>query len=335
MFPQNPTTENLSADDIAAIRALYAWSGQTKLQGGTESSPAICACGGTLVIVWRGAGNDQNIWFATSIDGSNWTVQQTILGGASADGPGLAWDGNQLWAVWRGIDGDQGLYYATTRDFKSWAINNVVQNIPNIGSSHGPRIAAAGGPPIMVWKGIVGDAAIYFSTFNAGSGQWNPQNAIGGVGTAASPAICPDLTGIARMVWRGIEGDEKLYTSVLDGLFWQPQQTLSWVITGNAATGTIGTGTAGSLAGPSTVTTGGKIIAAWRGIDNDQKLYFTQLALDALNPAPAAPVAEWSSQTVVPNVGSSHGPSIASFGGKLHLVWKGIEGDSGIYTATL
>src|SRR5262249_41254200 len=75
MFPFNGNNEHLSPDDRNAIRALYGWSAQRKLQGGTEDTPAICACGNVLAMAWRGVREDHNIWFSTSTDGQNWTPQ--------------------------------------------------------------------------------------------------------------------------------------------------------------------------------------------------------------------------------------------------------------------
>lgn len=349
MYPIGGSVVKLSSDDIAGLRALYGWSAQSLLEGGTECPPALCACGGRLALAWRGAGGDDGIWFATSTDGFNWSPQQQIPGTGTTDGPSLAWDGAKLWMAWRGLDGDDGLYFTTTTDFFSGAALGLnwtgVQNIPNVGSSNGPRIAVAAGLPILVWKGLPelagapampsmpGDTAVYFSTYFAG--RWQPQLQIPGIGTTTSPAICPDLAGVARLVWRGTTGDNALYTSVLLGdpagvLYWQPQQLVNWIVLDDAFAGQR-IGSPESQGAPSIAfATGPKIVAAWRGGLRDDGLYYTQLALDKVG---GTTVAEWSAQSVVPNVGSSHGPAIAEFNGFLHLVWKGVPGDDSMWTA--
>jgi Matrixin len=338
MFSLGPPPETLSSDDIAGLRALYGWSNQSLLEGGTECHPALCACGDTLALAWRGAGGDTGIWFATSSDGVNWTSQRPVLSTGTTDGPSLAWDGvKKLWMAWRGTTGDDALYYATTTDFRNWTDfsgRNPIGLIPNTGSSHGPRIAiVAGGVPILVWKGA-GDTGIYWSTFNSSTGQWQPQQKIPGVGTTASPAICPDLTDVARILWRGTADDDALYTTVAFGtpLLWQPQQQVTWISPADAFAGEA-VGTPGSKDAPCmSLATGPKIVAAWRGVPDDHSLYFTQIALDNISDRP---LAEWSQQSVVPNVGSSHGPALADFKGNLRLVWKGLPGDDSMYIATL
>jgi len=348
MFSVGPTTETLSSDDIAGLRVLYGWSNQSILEGGTECHPALCACRNTLALAWRGAGGDTGIWFATSSDGVNWTSQRPVPSTGTTDGPSLAWDGVKLWMAWRGTTGDDSLYYATTTDFQNWTDfsgRNPIGLIPNTGSSHGPRIAIVVAPPendlgfrsvpMLVWKGA-GDTGIYWSTFNSSTGQWLPQLNIPGVGTTASPAICPDLTDVARILWRGTAGDDALYTTVAfgnpDNLLWQPQQLVAWISPANAFAGEA-VGTPGSEDAPCmSLATGPKIVAAWRGVPDDHSLYFTQIALDNIS---GRPLAEWSQQSVVPNVGSSHGPALADFNGNLRLVWKGLPGDDSMYIAAL
>jgi hypothetical protein len=320
--------ERLGPDDRDAIRALYGWSPQRKLQGGTEDTPAICACGNTLAMAWRGAGGDHNIWFATSTDGVNWTPQRKLPGAASVAGPALAWDGRALWMVWRGTGNDKGIYWANTTDFFG-RNGTAVRKIGGVGSSHGPRIAIVGGSPMAVWKGVNSDHGIYFSRFDR---DWAPQRKVGGVGTSASPAISPDVRGLARLLWRGIGNDHVLWTSRLTDPFWQPQQQVKWIIPGNGASGTVDTGTPGSASGPGLAFTAGKVIALWRGVPGDKGLYFTQFTNDSVG---GTVVGQWSSQAKIPGVGSSHGPSLTPFGGHLRAVWKGVESDRGIYTATL
>lgn len=330
MYPIAQGNLALAPDDRAAIRALYGWNPQSRLEGGSEQPPALCACGGTLARAWRGTRNDSDIWFSTSTDGIGWTPQRRIPGAATAGGPSLAWDGTRLWMAWRGVDGDDDLYWANTPNFfnGNWS---GVQHLGDRASSHGPRIAIAAGGPIMVWKGIPGDQGLYFARF--GGGSWGSQKPIGGVGSAAAPAICQDLDPNAvRMVWRGSNGDDSLWTSTLSGPTWQPQQQVSWVITGNGAGGTTGVGIPGSADGPALTLVAGKVMAAWRGVGGDSSLWFTQLANDVVG---GRTVQEWSSQATIPNTGSSRGPGLAQFNGLLHAAWKGVEGDNALWTATL
>jgi len=332
MWPIGSGQEALGPDDVAGIKALYGWAPQNKLQGGTEQSPALCACGGTLAMVWRGSGHDHNIWISTTTDGVSWTPQRAFRDVGTIGSPGLAWDGRKLWMVWRGTGDDQGLYFKNSGDFFV-RDNPGQQKIGGVGSSHGARIAIVSGVPTMAWKGVNDDHRIFVTRFVGG--KWQGQSVVPSVGTSAAPAICQDIDGGARLLWRGINDDHVLWsTSSAAGAvpLWQPQHQLTWTVTGNATSGTVSTGTAGSLGGPGLTLVGNIVQAAWRGAANDQGLWFTQLAKDAIG---GTTLNQWSSQANVPRVGSSDGPSIASFNGKLHMVWKGVQNDTGLYHSSL
>lgn len=325
MWALSNNVEALQRDDIDGIRSLYGWEPQRRLQGGTHAQPALCACGGTLVLVWRGSG-DNNLWISTSTDGRNWTPQRKFSDVGTQGSPGLAWINNELWMVWRGSP-DQGIFFKKSRDF--FVRDNPRQtNIGGVGSSHGPRIASVNRTPTLVWKGIDGDGGIYYSRFVGG--RWLPQAKIPGVGTANSPVAMSDAGGV-RVIWRGVGKDHVLWTTTGSADFtnWKPQSQVSWTVMGNGNAGSQ-TGTPGSDGAPALAAHGGVIYAAWRGIPGDQGLYFSRLQRD---PGDVSP--KWSAQSNIPNVGSSDGPSMAFFQGKLHLAWKGIEGDSGIYTTTI
>lgn len=120
--------------------------------------------------------------------------------------------------------------------------------------------------------------------------------------------------------------------------FWQPQQHVSWIVSGNGQRGTVGVGHAASDLGPSLAASlpepslvgapeRGRLLMAWRGVDGDQALYFTQgqLGPDGI------PEFEWSTQALIHGVGSSHRPAIALFQNRVHLAWKGTNDDHTIW----
>ncbi len=333
MNPFNANIEVLTPDDINGARALYGWEGQRPLpERATDRGPALCACGPILAMAWKGIGDDHRIFYATSLDGLSWSSQQVVEGVGTSDSPSLAWDGTRLWMAWKGVPGDSSLLFATTNDPTSWP-SNPGRVIIGVGSSDGPSIAMTPGP-ILVWKGIEGDSGIFFSTFNPASipPPWQPQQKIGGVGTSDRPALISDVTGQPLMVWKGIEGDSNLFASTQTGIFWQPQQPVSWIVPGNVAGGTIGVDFPGTAFGPGIATDGSRVFVVWRGEGDDQGIWFTQRAQDIVG---GQNVIEWSSQGNIPNVGTSHRPAAAFFGGRLHLAWKGIGDDHNIFMSRL
>jgi hypothetical protein len=228
------------------------------------------------------------------------TGQNPIPGAASDDGPSLAFDGSTLWMAWKGIPGDHGLYYSTWDLAHAWTIP---QRLSNGGSSNGPSIAIVNGVPVAVWKGVDGDDGIYYAAFNSVSGNWEGQRNVGGIGTSDRPYVTMDpLSQSPRMVWKGVNDDQNLYTSDLRGAwtpptsdgFWQPQQQVGWVIAGNTTAGTVATGRPGSGFGPCLVTAVGKIFMVWRGVNDDQDLWFTQGAPDSPSATGGPAIVEWS-----------------------------------------
>jgi hypothetical protein len=59
---------------------------------------------------------------------------------------------------------------------------------------------------------------------------------------------------------------------------------------------------------------------AWKGIEGDSGIYFSQFQ-----------AGEWNAQANVPGVGTSVHPALAVFNGELFMAWKGIPADDGIY----
>jgi len=342
MFPNQttPPNETLSPEDVAAIQVLYSWAPQFPIPGafGTEAGPALCGCGGTLVLAWRGIGDDHNIRYSVSSDGFNWSSPRFVPGAASNDSPSLAWDGTQVWMVFKGTEGDQGLHYATWNLVGNWG---TVQTIAGVGSQFGPSVAIVGSP-IMAWKGVEHDSGIYVATFTGG--KWTPQtqNPIPGIGTSDRPAISSDpVTGVPRLVWKGVEGDSALYTTTRRGTsigFWQPQEQVAWIIGGNGGLGTVVVGRPGSRFGPGLIAAGGRLAMVWRGEDDDEDLWFTQAAPDAGTAGQT--IAEWSTQAHVGGFASSRyasasRPAIASFAGKTFLAWRGAGSDHRIFITSV
>ncbi len=342
MFPNQsvPPIEALSPEDVAAIRVLYSWAPQFPIPGdfGTQAGPALCGCGGTLVLTWRGIGDDHNIRYSISTDGNNWSVPQLVPGAASNDSPSLAWDGTQVWMVFKGTEGDLGLHYARWNLVGPWG---TVQTIGGVGSQFGPTIAIVGSP-VMAWKGVPGDSGIYVATFTSGNWVQQTQNPIPGIGTSDRPAIAADpVTGIPRLVWKGVDGDFALYTTTQRGTsvgLWQPQEQVAWIIVGNGGLGTVEVGRPGSKFGPGLVTGRGRLLMVWRGAGDDEDLWFTQAAPD---PGTAGQtIAEWSTQAHVGGFASSRfasasRPAVASFSGRTYLAWRGAGDDHRIFISSV
>jgi hypothetical protein len=332
MNPFAGNVETLTPDDLNGASALYGWEPQRQILGrGSDRGPALCACGGVLAMAWKGIGDDQQIYFSTSTDGLNWTPQVPIPGIGTSDSPSLAWDGANLWMAWKGVPGDQSLFFATTSNPLAWPANPG-QLIPGVGSSFGPLIATLPRPS-LAWKGVEGDSGLFFSTFTAGGNPpWSAQQRIAGVGSSDRPALVADVNNLPLLVWTGVTGDYNLYASNLTGIFWQPQQKVSWIVPGNGPVGGTEIDFPGSFFSPGTARVGNRVLLFWRGTGEDQQIWFTQRALDTVG---GAQVIEWSSQGNIPGVGTSDRPAAAFFNGRVHVAWKGVGNDHNIFMTRL
>jgi len=137
-----------------------------------------------------------------------------------------------------------------------------------------------------------------------------------------SLAALIDDSGIERLyaAWKGKTGDQGLYYTQYDGNGeWseqgQPQLPIPY---------------AQSSVGPSLAVFMGTLYAAWKGPTGDQGLYYAYY--DGT---------EWSSEQEPPGpsyfpspIGSSVGPSLAEFNGKLYAMWKGTNGDHRLWYAS-
>ena len=109
MFAYSGNQERLGSDDVAGIKGLYGWAPVAPIGFGTDGTPAIVDCDGTLAMVWRGQGSNHNLWISTSTDGKKWAPQRIFSDVGTFGNPGLAWDDGQkrLWMVWRGVGDDK------------------------------------------------------------------------------------------------------------------------------------------------------------------------------------------------------------------------------------
>jgi hypothetical protein len=181
------------------------------------------------------------------------------------------------------------------------------RNIPGVGTSFGPSLAAFNGRLYAAWKGINSDQGIYWASFDGNA--WGPQHNIPAVGTSTGPSLC-FFNGHLYAAWKGINNDQGIYWSFYDGNAWAPQRNIPGV----------GTSFGPSLAVYQNYQGQTLLYAAWKGIYNDQGIYFS--SFDGNN---------WAPQQNIANVGTSVGPAIASFGNLLYAAWKGINNDQGIY----
>ncbi len=281
----------------------YGWGRQRNIPGvGTSFGPSLAAFNGRLYAAWKGINNDQGIYWA-SFDGNAWGPQHNIPAVGTSTGPSLCFFNGHLYAAWKGINNDQGIYFSFY-DGNAWAAQ---RNIPGVGTSLIPSLAVFNGRLYAAWKGINNDQGIYFSSFDGNN--WAPQQNIGGVGTSTHASLAV-FNGRLYAAWKGINNDQGIYWSSFDGSNWAPQQNI----------GGVGTSFGPSLAIYQNFQGQTLLYAIWKGINNDQGIYFS--SFNGSN---------WAPQQNIANVGTSVGAAIAPFANLLYAAWKGENSDQGIY----
>ncbi|QHN02251.1 hypothetical protein FTO74_01830 [Granulicella sp. WH15] len=158
----------------------------------TAITPAICSDpDGNLMMVWRGAGSNDSLYYATSTNGIDWTTASAqIPGGASTVAPALAYFDGYFVLVFKGSENDDTIYSSTW--VSSSPNSNKWTNTTTCGShgtSDGPCLIAADSCLVMAWKGIPGDNNLYYATNNGtGAETWGNQSVIQNSGSSVGPS---------------------------------------------------------------------------------------------------------------------------------------------------
>ena len=132
-------------------------------------------------------------------------------------------------------------------------------------------------------------------------------------GSAPSLAV---FGGQLFAAWAGCITQQIYFSSIAPGNPSNPANNATWAPTQQLR------GVATSV-GPSLATFQGKLFAAWKGMNNDEAIYFSSFANNA-----------WVNQRSIPNAVTSVGPSLAVFNGRLFAAWKGGGSDQSIYFAS-
>lgn len=152
-----------------------------------------------------------------------------------------------------------------------------------------------------IWKGIPGDERIFYSILN-GSGIWSPHEPMQGL-TCVGPSATV-FNGAVYAAWRGVQNDPRMFYAVLgtNGI-WSPQAEIPQAY---------------SDVGPALGAIGSTLVAVWKNAWDQSLLY---AVLEGRN---------WSTPALFPG-GSSVGPSLALYNGKLYAAWKGANADEALY----
>lgn len=263
------------------------WSPQSRVPGvGCSFSPALAEIpipGSPtwetgVMMAWKGVEDDQGLYW-TRMLGAAWERQRNVPGVGSSAAPALAQlDGRRVLMAWKGIHDDQGIYWSIYDGAERWYPRddpNVHQeNVHGVGTTDSPALVVFDGLLYMFWKGIEGDATVWWSSIDfAHDPIWKPQRRVEYFEyetTGGSPLAIGTTGGVSATVrgdrillaWKGVEGDSCIYFSRFqDGEF----------------SGQIQLSDFGTSVGPSVVQANGRTYMAWKGVEGDSVIYWSVL----------------------------------------------------------
>jgi len=195
------------------------WERPVRIDGvGTSAGPALTDVAGTVHMAWKGMGKDTGLYWS-SFDGvSTWTAQRPVRGAGTAGTPALAAVGRRLHMLWRGLGPDEGIW-TSVLDLDAGAIwepqRRVVfsdyqvdggVSVP-IGTSGGLSAVTQGDRVMLLWKGIAGDDAVWFTyvTRDKVSGQVS----VPASRTSTGPGAL-QVDGATYVAWRGAGQDASI-----------------------------------------------------------------------------------------------------------------------------
>jgi hypothetical protein len=154
----------------------------------SASTPAVVNYNGRLIMVWRGEGSNDSLYYASSADGVHWVGNRQIPGAASTIQPAMVVYNGVPVLCFKGGEGDTSIYSTTYYEATDkWA---PVERTGAYGTSHGPSLAVYQGVLFMCWKGVPGDTNLYWglTTHKLTPSAWSPQHQIPYVGSSVGPA---------------------------------------------------------------------------------------------------------------------------------------------------
>lgn len=208
------------------LNTVYGWAGPFQTVGGSSHGASMCTLGSALVRVNEGAKNDSGLWITYSSDGLTWSAQSNIPNRGSATTPAICGYDAQISAT-------------PTPDPQS------VQ----------PAL-------MMVWRGIEGDAGVYWSTNThlSNLAGFDAQKRLDGALSGAQPTVASHGANVYA-AWRGPENDMALYWTHWDGHDWVTPQQIPWV---------------GSSHGPALVSAPDGLHLFWKAMQDD-RIFTSQL----------------------------------------------------------
>lgn len=220
---------------------------------------------------------------------------------------------DRLYVVWRKAGYDNGKYVLTTlADGDLWwaawdgQVWTPTRKIEGTGSRYGVSLCVAADQLVMAWRGAeLNDDSMFITTFDLG--DWNPQRRLADYRSSFTPRLAAVNGGnnvLATWVGEGNHGMYYAISGYRDPFSWEAPRRIAG---------------SDSWYGPSLVTLGDTVFAAWRGLydpdGGDQGLYMSTFTMNG----------GWQPQQKMDNKGSKYGPTLVTHRGLVLAFWSGVD----------
>ena len=205
-------------NEISGNREIYAiqWQGSTwslpknvsQTSGGSFAPDAAAGPDGKIYVVWADNSSGSNqLYLASSADGSNWSGGAILINGVPAAGsaPALAIDpSGTLHIAWQVRDGTTGkleIFY-TRGNGTTWTLAENLSGSSTINSAFADVVAEAGSIASVTWEeDLSGGSEIYFTSGQPGN--WSVPQSVSASASVASalPSLDRDSTGGLHLAW--------------------------------------------------------------------------------------------------------------------------------------
>jgi hypothetical protein len=191
-----------------------AWDAQKSVPGvGTSNRPSLTVLGPTVFLAWKGVDGDPGIyWSQEQADG--WAQQQVVFGATTEYEPCLVAFNGRLYLFYRGEGDDQAIYYnwrggqpsdiwqgAQRVTYPEATAQGIVFH--GVGTHRAPSACVRGNRILLAWRGVDGDAGIYFSYFDGET--FTGQIRLNAVSTDVGPTVA-DAGSHSLMCFKGPAG---------------------------------------------------------------------------------------------------------------------------------
>ncbi|BAY26635.1 glycosyl hydrolase, BNR repeat protein [Calothrix sp. NIES-2100] len=154
------------------------------------------------------------LWYRSTVDGSNWENDQKVPNVGISNSPAVAVFNNKLYCFHEGAYSNQELWY-TTFDGSNWEND---QKVPNVGISGSPAVAVFNNKIYCFHEGSRSNQELWYTTFDGSN--WENDQKVPNVGISGSPAVAVFNNKI-YCFHEGSRSNQELWYTTFDGRQWE------------------------------------------------------------------------------------------------------------------